>query len=328
MKLLLPLLLLLISPGVLAAPLPEMFAPPAVPVLRLPALLPLPLPPAHQPGDLARDRLRGMDALVLSSNQVSVERLGQPNAALPSTQAKAVLKCLSDLVLDDALYTEDAAYDMSGFNTSNSEVLVTGKLGHSVAILIRRDKPWLTIMQSDYDKMVITNDLPVLPKVVKLLRAVDPDGPGLNMALVTVPPPLPDTENVPASVLTRIATLKPGMTRADVMRLFTTEGGISTTYWNHYLYCNTVPLPGKPSDPMMVSFPGKPSDPKQILGGFIKVNVDFAPQDADIDWLGGRGFWLHQNDYGSQHKTPNYWGNPNDIVLNVSPPYVQGMIVD
>ena len=316
MKLLLSLLLLLISPVALATPLPELFAPPAVPVLRLPALLPLPLPPAHQPGDLARDRLRGMDALVLSPSQVWVERLGQPNTPLPPTQAKAVLKCLSDLVMDDALYTEDAAYDMSGFNSSNSEVLVAGKLGHSVAILIRRDKPWLTIMQSGYDKMVITNDLPVLPKVVNLLRAVDPDGPGLNIALVTAPS-ASSTQGIPSFVLTRIATLKPGMTRADVLHLFATEGGVFTDYWNHYVYRSGVP-----------SKPGQQDAMLDVPGGFVKVNVDFAPPDADIDWVNGRGFWLGKSQYRPSRNQFGFSGNPDDIVLKVSPVYIQQMILD
>jgi hypothetical protein len=33
-----------------------------------------------------------------------------------------------------------------------------------------------------------------------------------------------------------ISKLKPGMTRADVLKEFTTEGGISAPSWNHHVY--------------------------------------------------------------------------------------------
>jgi hypothetical protein len=37
-------------------------------------------------------------------------------------------------------------------------------------------------------------------------------------------------------VLRTVDALKPGMTRADVLRNFRTEGGLSTRAWNHYVY--------------------------------------------------------------------------------------------
>ena len=39
-----------------------------------------------------------------------------------------------------------------------------------------------------------------------------------------------------AKVLTTIETVKPGMTRADLLKIFTTEGGLSTRYQRTYVF--------------------------------------------------------------------------------------------
>lgn len=305
MKLFLFLLLLLSSPGVSAAPLPDIFATPPAPAP--PRLLP------HLPGDLARDRLERMSKVLLSSDTVAVAQIGQPESPLSPARAKAVLASLSDLVLDDALYVGNTDYD--GRDKSRAVVLQIGEFGHQVQVSVGRDKPLLTITREDGVQWVTANYLPVVPKVVKLLRAIDPDDPGPNMTLVKAPP-LPSTKGVPPSVLTRIATLKPGMTRADVLHQFTPNGGLSSTYSSRYVYRKVI------------SSTGKSSAPLEVPGGTVQVNIDFAPQDADILWLDGRGLWLHQSEYESQHTAAHYSELPSDIVLRVSAPFVGYMAVD
>jgi len=39
-----------------------------------------------------------------------------------------------------------------------------------------------------------------------------------------------------ATVIDIVNTLHPGMTRADVLKNFETEGGLSARQWNHYVY--------------------------------------------------------------------------------------------
>jgi hypothetical protein len=39
-----------------------------------------------------------------------------------------------------------------------------------------------------------------------------------------------------AKVLRQIATIRPGMTRRDLLKVFTTEGGLSTRFWQTYAY--------------------------------------------------------------------------------------------
>ena len=37
-------------------------------------------------------------------------------------------------------------------------------------------------------------------------------------------------------IIENINTIKPGMTRADLLKIFTTEGGLSTHTWRRYVY--------------------------------------------------------------------------------------------
>jgi len=273
---------------------------------------PLSAAPPHLPGDLARDRLQGMDALLLSPGQITVSRLGQPGTPLPPAQAKVVSACLSDLVLDDALYVEDAGYERDG----NSETLTVGQGLQCVTVAIRRDRPYLTIMLFGGNRMVSANYLPVLPKLVRLLRAVDPDDHSLS-TFHPQPSPLPLVKGIPASALARIATIKPGMTRADVLHVFTTEGGLFGPYWNHYVYQDYG-----------LSTIGRRDGLVTVGGELVKVNIDFAPRDADTVWFNGRGFWLHQSSYQSRPGQSSINGQPDDIILRVSPPYLQHMVLD
>jgi len=253
-----------------------------------------------------------MESILSPSEQVVLAQPGQSGTSLPAPQAKAVSARLVDLVSDDALYVGDAQYDRD----SNSETLTVGEGLQAVTVSIRRDKPYLTIMLFGGNRQVIANYLPVLPKVVRLLQAIDPDDHGLS-AFHPLPPPVAAAKAIPASALARIATIKPGMTRADVLKVFTTEGGLSTTYWNHYVYRDYGLAAIGRTDGLVV-----------VDGGMIKVNVEFAPRDADILWLNGRGFWLHQNDYRGHPHPTNIEGQPDDIILRVSPPYVQQEVLD
>ena len=60
----------------------------------------------------------------------------------------------------------------------------------------------------------------------------------------------PDHTKWIASVIDTAATIKPGMTRKELSRVFTTEGGISSRTWQRYRYKNCP---------------------------YIKVDVEFSP---------------------------------------------------
>ena len=293
MRTLLLLMLVALLPGSLASAAPTRIGP-------------------HIAGELARDRLQGMDSLLLSSDQVWVARTGQVGTLLSPAQAKTVAARLSDLVLEDVLYVEDAPDERNG----NSEIVTVGEGLQSVSVSIRRDKPYLTIMRFDGNRRVTANYLPVLPKVIRLLQAADPDDHNLS-AFHPLPPPVPAVKGIPASALARIATIKPGMTRADVLHVFTTEGGVFGPYWNHYVYRGYGLSPIGRSDGLV-----------RVNEELIKVNIDFAPRDADIVWLNGRGFWLHQSGHQSRPSPMKLEERPDDIVLRVSPPYLQYMVLD
>ncbi len=283
------------------------------------AVFAAPLQTSHyMSGELARDRLQVAYSILLSADHVSLAHpTSRPEMLLSTSQVKAVLARLSDLVLDDALYVEDPQNGRYG----SIETLIVGKWAggkweRTIGVSISRDQPYLTITRFDGNGRIVANYLPVLPKVVRLLQAADPD----DHSLATFhphPPPEPVVKDIPASAIARIAEIKPGMTRADVMHIFTTEGGLSSTFHSHYLY-RDYGLAGMDARDGLVAVNGK----------LIKVNVDFAPHDADIVWLNGRGFWLHQSEYHSHSHPVSYNGQPDDIILRVSPPYLEAMILD
>ena len=51
-----------------------------------------------------------------------------------------------------------------------------------------------------------------------------------------VPRNAPDHVAWVAEALEQMQTVKPGMTRADLLKVFTTEGGVSTRLWRTYVY--------------------------------------------------------------------------------------------
>ena len=293
MKTLLLLMLMALLPSALASAGPARTGPPAL-------------------GELARDRLQGMDTILLSSDQVFVAWPGLTGPPLSGRQAKAVAARLADLVLDDALYVEDAQDDQKG----NSETFTVGKWGQTVSVSIRRDKPYLTIMRFDGNRRVTANYLPVLSKVIRLLQAADPDDHSLS-AFHPLPSPVAPAKGIPALALTRIATIKPRMTRADVLHVFTTEGGLSSIFRSHYVYQDYGLSSVRRQDGLVT-----------VNGELIKVNIDFAPRDADIVWFRGRGFWLHQSEYYNHSAPLHIDMRPDDIILGVSPPYLGYFIAD
>lgn len=267
----------------------------------------------HAPGDLARDRLQDFTKLLDAPDQLVLVQPDQSRTVLSEAQAKIAAALVRDLVLDDALYVEDAPQGQS--RVTETVTLEKGGLPR-LTIAIDRDRSSLSVYQFYGGGSVTANYLPVLPKVVRLLQALDPTDHSLS-AFHPLPSPVIAVKGIPASALARIATVEPGMARADVLRVFTTEGGISTTYWNHYVY-RDYSLPIAERSGGLVT----------VIGELVKVNIDFAPRDADIVWLNGRGFWLHQSDYRSHPGQPRLKGQPDDIILRVSAPYLEFSIAD
>lgn len=81
------------------------------------------------------------------------------------------------------------------------------------------------------------------------------------------------------SVLQSVATIKPGMTRTDVLRLFSEEGGLSTRTQRTYVYQQCP---------------------------YIKIDITFSPSS---------------NSTSSAEM-------PDDVVVNLSRPYLQYTIAD
>ena len=73
---------------------------------------------------------------------------------------------------------------------------------------------------------------------VAVLLLLLPVSSGLAARETQVPTPsnVVDHTQWVAGTLTRIQAVKPGMTRTDLLKVFRTEGGISTRAWRKYVY--------------------------------------------------------------------------------------------
>lgn len=273
-----------------------------------------PIPPKishHVPGDLAKDRLQDFADMLGPPDRVVLEQPNQPRTQLSQAQVKTVVPLLRELILDDALYVEDASPERA--KVSETFTLEQGDLP-VLTVSIDRDQPVLNIYRVPGGRTMSVNYLPVLPKVIRLLQATDPADHSLK-TFQPLPPLVVTAKGIPISALKSIATIKPGMTRADLQYFFTTEGGLSTTYWNHYVYRDYALASSGNRDGMVA-----------INGQLIKVNIDFAPHDADIVWFKGRGFWLHQSDYLKRSGSMDMGERSDDVILRMTAPYLENSV--
>ena len=67
-----------------------------------------------------------------------------------------------------------------------------------------------------------------------------------------------------SDILLECQTIKPGMTRADLAKVFTTEGGLSTPTWNHFVHRRCpyikVDVEFTLSDPKQLGLEERPTD--------------------------------------------------------------------
>jgi hypothetical protein len=77
------------------------------------------------------------------------------------------------------------------------------------------------------------------------------------------------------AVIRIVDTLRPGMTRADVLKNFETEGGISARQWNHYVYkkCSFIKV-----DITFVVAPGE-DQTKELRQTISKPYLEFSIMD-------------------------------------------------
>lgn len=154
------------------------------------------------------------------------------------------------------------------------------------------------------------------PQVTALLKKAFPQNTQIQ-ALSSSPPPEAKTDPaIPQDVRARIAALRPGMTRADLLKLFRTEGGLYSRFQRTYLYRRdriTVPIHTE------TLADGTVMHQSRNIGEFIKINAEFLPHGAHLKWIDGAGVLIDPNELsrfsGSSEK-------PDDVIVRLSKPYV------
>lgn len=161
----------------------------------------------------------------------------------------------------------------------------------------------------------------VAPAMVALLKRAFPDDPKIQALVPTRAASLPIPAQIPSDVRARTATLRPGMTRADLLKLFETEGGISTRWQHTYVFRGVrIPTQAVADQPLIGLSPGRVGNDWQM----VKVDVEFAPATARVRWVEGAGILVDPKDiyrFGDNDQ-------PDDVILSISPPRLGRPVYD
>jgi len=89
-----------------------------------------------------------------------------------------------------------------------------------------------------------------------------------------------DLTNKIQKIIEDINAIKPGMTRADLLKIFTTEGGISTRTWQRYVYKRCPYIKVDVEFKPVGDEGGKPQEtPEDIIIKISKPFLEFSIMD-------------------------------------------------
>jgi hypothetical protein len=154
-----------------------------------------------------------------------------------------------------------------------------------------------------------------------LLKTTFPNDPQIQKLVAKSLSSSPVPASIPAEVREKIAALQPGMTRADLLKLFGTEGGISSRFRRTYVFREaTIPETIFEKQVVLGVLIGQP----RRITEYIKVNAQFAPREAHLKWINGVGILINPREEFLSGDAEQ----PNDIIVRISPPYVGPMTLD
>ena len=261
-----------------------------------------------------------------------------PDTLLPNReQGLAFVAALRALLLDDRAYA--AEYD-GHQDLPKSMLRVTCRLSSTnqntpeLTVDIYPDIQELNIhagttANRTYPRGVLINYAFIAPDVIALLKQTFPDVPQIQAltAKSSAPhwmagnvSPLKERDTSP-DMRRRLAQIHPGITRAELLRVCETQGGLSSTFQRAYvLRSASVPI-----ELHGVEEVNGVRTPKVIsTSDLVKVDVSFAPRGESVKWVKGRGILL--NPAHAYKSRPDE--RPDDVVVHVSEPYLQGFVGD
>jgi hypothetical protein len=209
---------------------------------------------------------------------------------------------LSQLLLMNRLYTANAdSWDEFG-PTTPTPLLVFQFWTDSHYLMEVKVSPATHLMQFRWNKkppstsrIVTVNFDAIGPGLYTLLREAFPKSLDIQALTLTASPKAPISQRIPNEIRQQIQTIRPGMTRADLLKVFETEGGISARYRRTYVYRG-----------------GSSSSNR------IKIDVTFAPGVDDVLWSDGKGLVLAST---TNKSGGDFRERPDDIITQISAPY-------
>jgi hypothetical protein len=278
---------------------------------------------SYPPGTLAKDRFGARNfTLIEGSNRVQLYRLddkrGEP-IPLGTPRNNDFARRLSALLRNDSLFADasEIRWDREGLTSPTLSLrFVDVSTYPATEVLLNPEQNtlslrWVNERGLSQNRIVALD--PIGEKLYALLKETFPKEPSIQ-ALRFRPTRNSSATSLPGvspEVMAKIKSIKPGMTRGDLFKVFQMEGGISTPLQQMFV-CKDRP---------------KTTD---LQHAEIKVHVNFAPRDAQIVWVNGKGSilelgTLHER-LRAAHSSSLY--REDDIILSISEPFLGQSIVD
>jgi hypothetical protein len=302
-------------------------------VLAAKTTLAAPLPPVT--GTIASNRLGDEQVEFLQAadhteaqSYLAAPGISNPNRlpSLTTNQDRSFTQRLASLLLDDKTYASAPDFHDAQGRSQNFLPLFTFRLRRT-----ENYAPYLTVQvdpnaqelcvlapfakREHHPTELYANYTLVAPQLTALIKKAFPSSPQAQAVKAWRAYVRPIPASIPAAVQSQIATLRSGMTRADLLKLFGTEGGLSSRTWRTYVWRGAT-IPGQGT----VQQNGVAGTAKtMIFAQFIKVDVQFMPKEAHLQWINGAGILIDPMElyrFGSSGEAAS------DIIVRISPPYL------
>ena len=228
-------------------------------------------------------------------------------------QGKKFTRTLTSLLLNDKTYASAPDFHDASGHSRNFLPMFSLCIRNSVSYMpfivvdVDPDAQELRVMapcakREHHPTELYANYALVAPQLTALLKKAYPASSQVQ-ALKAWPvfvKPIPF--GIPQEVRQQIAELHPGMTRAGVLELFGTEGGLSSRFQHTYVWKG-------------------PSVGSQL----IKVDVEFVPKEVHFQWVNGAAIVI---DPGELYRTTSQTEATDDVIVRISPPYLAYSVLD
>ena len=159
------------------------------------------------------------------------------------------------------------------------------------------------------------------PQIMTLMKQAFPQAAQVQALHSGSKPASAISLQIPPEVRKRVAALRPGMTRADLLRVFKAMGGLSSPHARTY-YMNGVSVPLPVSEEMTVN--GVNVRQPSTTGRLVLIDAWFAPRQTPLRWIDGVGVPLNPNAKEYMRSDEQ----PDDVIVHLSAPYLGRLVLD